>query len=704
MISKEELLEYMWQNSYKPLTAEELAKSLKIKKQAVFVNLLQELEEEGKIVLNRKGRYGLPQKMNLAVGRLQGSLKGFAFLIPDDPQEQDVYVKNEDLNGAMHNDRVIVRLYRHLEDGRKREGEVIRILKRANRQVVGTYESSRYFGFVVPDDKRLWYDIFIPKNEKGGAQTGDKVVIEMISWPEPRRNPEGKVIEVLGRKDQPGIDILSIVRKYQLPEAFPEEVLAEVAKIPATVTAEDRKGRRDLRHLPLATIDGEDAKDLDDAVNLELLPNGNYYLGVHIADVGYYVREGSILDEEALKRGTSVYLVDRVIPMLPPYLSNGICSLNAGEDRLALSCLMEIDAEGKVIKHEIVPSVIRVKERMTYTSVRKILEEKDAELVKRYEEYVPTFELMRELCLILRKKRLQRGAIDFDFPESQVILDEQGKPVDIVQRERSLAEMIIEEFMIVANETVAEEFYWREVPFLYRVHEKPDLEDLTELNEFLGVFGYHIKTNRKGEVNPRAFQQVVEKVKGRSEEKTISLVILRSMKHARYAAEALGHFGLAAKYYSHFTAPIRRYPDLAIHRVMREVQGKGLAEKRRKRLDTRMEEYAEQSSLRERVAEEAERESVDLKKVEYMQDFVGQVFEGTISGVTSFGFFVELPNTVEGLVHVSTLTDDYYQYVEKQLMLIGDFTKKIYRIGDPVKVVLVKVNVEERLIDFEVVL
>jgi ribonuclease R len=703
MISKEELLEYMWRNSYKPLTAEELAESLNIQEQAAFVNFLQELEAEGKIVLNRKGRYGLPQKMNLVVGRLQGSPKGFAFLIPDDPQEQDVYVKNEDLNGAMHNDRVVARLYRHLEDGRKREGEVIRILTRANQRVVGTYERSRYFGFVTPDDKRLGYDLFIPKNETGGAQTGDKVVIEITSWPEARRNPEGRVIEVLGQKDQPGIDILSIVRKYQLPEVFPEEVLAEAARIPATVTAEDRKGRRDLRDLPLVTIDGEDAKDLDDAVNLELLPNGNYYLGVHIADVGYYVREGSLLDEEALKRATSVYLVDRVIPMLPPQLSNGICSLNTGEDRLALSCFMEIDAEGKVVKHEIRPSVIRVKERMTYTVVRKILEEQEPELVKRYEEYVPTFELMRELCLLLRKKRLQRGSIDFDFPESQVILDEKGKPVEIVQRERSLAEMLIEEFMIVANETVSEEFFWREMPFLYRVHEKPDLEDITELNEFLGVFGYYIKTNRKGEVSPRAFQQVVEKVKGRPEEKTISLVILRSMKHARYAAEALGHFGLAAQYYSHFTAPIRRYPDLAIHRIIREAQGKGFSEKRRKGLGARMEEYAEQSSLRERVAEEAERESVDLKKVEYMQDFVGQVFTGTISGVTSFGFFVELPNTVEGLVHVSTLSDDYYQYVEKQLMLVGDFTKKIYRIGDVVKVVLVKVNVEERLIDFEIV-
>ena len=712
MITKEELLEYMWHNSYKPMLAEELRewlakKDLLIKDQEVFVALLKELEQEGKIVRNRKGRYGLPQKMNLVVGRLQGSPKGFAFLIPDDVQEQDVYVSNENLNGALHNDRVILRLHRHLEDGRKREGEVIRILQRANKQVVGTYASGYYFGFVIPDDKRLGCDIFIPKNETGGAQAGDKVVIEITGWAESHRNPEGRVVEVLGNKDQPGIDILSIVRKYQLPEAFPPEVLAEARRIPGTVSPEEIRDRRDLRDLPMVTIDGEEAKDLDDAVSLELLPNGHYSLGVHIADVGYYVKEGSLLDEEALKRATSVYLVDRVIPMLPTQLSNGICSLNAGEDRLVMSCLMEIDAEGKVVKHEIVPAVIRVKERMSYTAVRRILEEKgkgqEQELIERYRDYVPTFELMRELCLLLREKRLRRGAIDFSFPESQVLLDEKGKPVEIVQREYSIAEMIIEEFMIAANETAAEDYFWREAPFLYRVHEGPDQDDLAELNEFLGIFGYYIKSNRKGEVSPHAFQQIVERVKGRPEEKTIAMVLLRSMKHARYAPEAIGHFGLAARYYSHFTAPIRRYPDLAIHRIIREWQAGQPAAKRRKKLAALMEEYAEQSSLRERVAEDAERESVDLKKVEYMQDFVGQVFTGIISGVTSFGFFVELPNTVEGLVHVSTLTDDYYQYIEKRLMLVGEFTKRIYRIGDTVKVLLVRVNVEERNIDFEIV-
>ena len=702
MVTKEEVLEYMLHNSYKPMTVKELLDRLEIEDKSSFTNVLKDLEDNGKIVLNRKGRYGLPQKMNLVVGRVQGNAKGFAFLIADDPQQKDVYVNGEDLNGAMHNDRVVLRLYKHLGDGQKPEGEVIRILKHANENVVGTYESSRNFGFVVPDEKRLKYDIFIPKNEAKGAKTGDKVVLEITSWPEPRRNPEGRITEVLGNKNDPGTDILSIVRKHQLPEDFPPEVLEAAKKIPSSVESQEMNKRRDLRDLPMVTVDGEDAKDLDDAVTLEVLANGNYYLGVHIADVSYYVKENSLLDQEALKRATSVYLVDRVIPMLPRSLSNGICSLNAGEDRLAMSCFMEIDSKGEVVKHEILPTVIKVKERMTYTDVNKILKEMDPELLTHYSGYVDIFKMMQELCLVLREKRLRRGSIDFDIPESKVILDDQGKPIDIVKRERSIAEMIIEEFMISANETVAEDFYWQEVPFLYRVHEKPDVDDLAELNDFLGIFGYYVKANRKGEVSSSAFQQVIEKVKGRAEEKTINMVMLRAMKHARYASEAVGHFGLSAEYYSHFTSPIRRYPDLAIHRVIRNVQSSGINEKEYKKLTALMDEYAEQASLRERVAEEAERESVDLKKVEYMKDFIGETYTGIISGVTSFGFFVELPNTAEGLVHVSTLTDDYYQYVEKHLMLIGEHTNKVYRIGDEVKVILTRVNVEERNIDFEV--
>lgn len=701
---KEEIIEYMQLNTYKPLSAEDLSKRLQIEEQAEFQATLQEMTERGEIILNRKGKYGLPSKMNLVVGRIQAHAKGFAFLIPDDANEPDVFIKNEDLSGAMHNDRVIVRPYKNLDERRKREGEVIRILYRANERIVGTYESSRYFGFVVPDEKRLGQDIFIPKNEVNGATEGDKVVVEVTSWPEPRRNPEGKIIEVIGHKNDPGTDILSIVRKFQLPEEFPSEVMQEARQVPQTVSPEEVAKRRDLRNLQMVTIDGEDAKDLDDAVTLELLANGNYYLGVHIADIGHYVEEDSILDQEALRRGTSVYLVDRVIPMLPPELSNGICSLNVGEDRLAMSCFMEINSRGETINYEITQSVINVKERMTYTNVRLLLEEAEPELLQRYKDYIPLFKNMNDLCLILKSKRLKRGAIDFDFPESKVLLDEQGKPLEIVIRERTIAEMIIEEFMIAANETVSEHFYWLEAPFLYRVHEAPDPDDLNSLNDFLGIFGYHVKADKRGEVKPQAYQLIVEKVQGEPEQKAVSMTLLRSMKHASYANEALGHFGLAAEYYSHFTAPIRRYPDLAIHRVIREFQEQGgISGKRLKKLNKLMVEYAEQSSLRERVAEEAERESQDLKKVEYMKDYVGDTFEGHISGVTSFGFFVELPNTVEGLVHVSTLNDDYYQYVEKHLMLLGEHTRRTYRIGDPVKVMLTKVTVAERNLDFEVV-
>lgn len=699
MIGKEELLDYMRRHSYRPLTADELADVFKIEKGAVFLDLLQELENEGKIVLSRKKRYGLPEKMNLVVGRLQGNSKGFAFLIPDEPDEEDVFISEEDLQGALHNDRVIVRLHPYSRDSRRREGVVIRILKRANKHIVGMFNELEHYSFVLPDERRLGCIILIPPAERGKAKVGDKVVVEMLSWQEADCAPLGKVIEVLGFKDDPGVDILSIVRKHQLPEFFPEKVLKAAAQLPSLVSEEDLKGRRDFRKHFIVTIDGEDAKDLDDAVNLELLPNGNYFLGVHIADVGYYVPSGSVLDEEAFKRGTSVYLVDRVIPMLPPALSNGICSLNEGVDRLTLSCLMEIDKQGQVIKHDIVPGVIHVKKRLSYTLVRKILEKKE-QIKKEHQVLMPMLELMRELCLILRKKRLQRGAIDFAFPESQVILDDQGKPVEIVLRQRSIAEMIIEEFMIVTNETVAEEFFWREMPFLYRVHEKPAKDEIKELNEFLGVFGYRLPFNPQGDVQPRDLQAIVEKTKGRSVGKALSYVILRSLKHARYAVEALGHFGLASQYYSHFTAPIRRYPDLVIHRLIRQVQKNGVV-KQSKKLISRLEKDAEQASLRERVAEEAERESVELKKVEYMQNFIGQDFMAIISSVTSFGFFVELPNTVEGLVHISTLTDDYYHYVEKRLMLIGDYTGQTYRIGDSVKVTLMAVNVAERLLDFE---
>jgi len=703
VITREQLISFMDKSGYRPMTAEELISVLGIddieEMQKIF-KMLNELEKEGTIVLTRKHRYGLPEKMGLIIGRLQGHPRGFGFVIPNNPGLNDVHVSLDNMKGAMHNDKVIVRS--NFSHRGQLEGEIIRILERANKEVVGTFEKSKNFGFVVPDDSRLYYDIFIPPGEENGASNYDKVVVEITRWPEKRRSPEGRVVEIIGRLGEPGVDILSIVKKFKLPVEFPEEVLHEVREIPQEVTPEDIAGRRDLRHLKMVTIDGADAKDLDDAVSIEVLPNGNYLLGVHIADVSHYVKEGSALDKEAYKRGTSVYLVDWVIPMLPPELSNGICSLNADMDRLAVSVMMEIDKEGNVKRHEIFDSVINVDERMTYDNVRKILIEADPELKERYAEFLDEFRTMEELCLILKEKRLKRGAIDFDFPEGKAILDREGKPIEIVKMERSIAENIIEEFMILANETVAEHMYWLQVPFIYRIHEEPDYDDIVELNSFLRIFGYRVKGKEKG-VHPRAFQEIVEKVDGRPEEKLVNTVMLRSMKHARYDEICVGHFGLASKYYTHFTSPIRRYPDLTIHRVIKETLAGRLSKKRLKFLHRWMPSVAEQSSIREQVAEEAERECLDMKKAEYMQQYLGSVFTGVISSVLAFGFFVELPNTVEGLVHVSTLTDDYYTYIEDQMALIGQHTRKMYRIGDEVRVQVVRVDVGNRQVDFELV-
>lgn len=700
MITKEDLLSYMRESTYKLLNADELIDAFKVTDIQEFVSMLREMESQGLIVFTRKNKYGLPEKMGLIVGRFQGHSKGFGFLIPDKPELADVFIGADNTNGAMHNDVIMVRVFKQSE-GNRQEGEVIRILTRANNRVVGTYEDSKKYGFVRPDEKRLAQDIFIPKEGANGAQDRDKVIVEITKWPEPRRNPEGKVVEVFGKSGAPGIDVLTIIKKYELPEEFPEGVLKEALRV-AQIKPEDYQGRRDLRDLPMVTIDGEDAKDLDDAVSLEFLPNGNAYLGVHIADVGHYVKEDSILDKEAYNRATSVYLVDRVIPMLPRQLSNDICSLNAKVDRLAMTCFMEIDHQGNVVNSEITPSVIKVNERMTYTNVNKILLG-DKELIERYREFVDTFHKMSDMMNLLRKRRMGRGAIDFDFPEAKVKLDDQGKPIAIVKRTRDMAEQMIEEFMILANETVAEEFFWREAPFLYRVHEIPDGDRVEELNNFLHRFGYHIK-GTGNEIHPRAYQDIVELVTGRPEERVVNTVMLRSMRHARYLPEALGHFGLASKYYSHFTSPIRRYPDLVIHRVIKEYLTKGVvSDERKQQLKKRMNDYGQQSSFREKIAEDAERESLDMKKAEYMERHIGDIFEGIISGVTSFGIFVELDNTVEGLIHVSSLTDDYYEYQEKMIAFMGRHTRKLYKLGDHVKIKVVRVNPEERNIDFEMI-
>ncbi|RKN75053.1 ribonuclease R [Paenibacillus ginsengarvi] len=706
MITKDGLLEFMREKAYKPMTYQELEKHFDIgdaESFKQFLKMLNQLEEAGEVIRTRTERYGVPERMNLLKGKLQAHAKGFGFLLPDDKDHPDVYIHANDMNGAMNGDIVLARVTAKGAAGGRLEGEVVRVVTRAITQIVGTFQSFETYAFVLPDDKRITKDIFVPKESFLGAVTGQKVVVDIVQYPQGRAAAQGRVVEILGHKDDPGVDIVSIIRKYQLPEAFPDEVTAEAEQVPDTIDERELQGRRDLRDKLIVTIDGEDAKDLDDAVNVELLPNGNYLLGVHIADVSYYVRENSALDREAYNRGNSVYLVDRVIPMLPHRLSNGICSLNPRVDRLTMSCEMEFDGNCNVVRHDVFTSVIRTTERMTYTNVRKILQGEDEEVTERYKELVGFFKLMEELAMKLRNKRMKRGAIDFDFQESKILVDENGKPTDIVKRERSVAEQIIEEFMLAANETVAEHFHWMKVPFLYRIHENPDGDKLQHFMEFITNFGYVVR-GKGNTIHPRALQTLLEEIRGTKEETIISTVMLRSMKQARYDANSLGHFGLAAEFYSHFTSPIRRYPDLIIHRIIREVLENGtLSEQRHEYLSSRMEDIAKQSSERERLAVDAERDTEALKKAEYMLDKVGEEFEGIISSVTNFGIFVELQNTVEGLIRLSDLHDDYYHYHEMQHALIGERTSNIYRIGDDVKVRVARVNLDEHNIDFEMV-
>lgn len=711
MINESQLLEFMKEIAYKPMTYQELEQHFQIQDAQDFKNFLKmlvTLEEEGKIIRTRNERFGIPERMNLLRGRIQAHAKGFAFLIPDDAEHPDLYIHANDLKSAMNGDIALCRITSKSEAGGRMEGEVVRIVQRAITQVVGVIEHHEAFAFVIPDDQRINRDIFIPKGKTLGAVTGQKVVVDIKVYPEGRSAAEGEVVEILGHKNDPGVDILSIIRKHQLPEQFPEEVMQEAMAAPEVITEEEitGQGRRDLRNEVIVTIDGADAKDLDDAVHVKRLENGNLLLGVHIADVGYYVKERSALDQEAYRRGCSVYLVDRVIPMLPHRLSNGICSLNPKVDRLTLTCEMEFDAETlKQVRHDIYTSVIRTTERMTYTDVRRILlaneEEPELELKQKYAHLLDMFELMEHLAMRLRKQRMKRGAIDFDFQESKIIVDDQGKAIDIVKRERSVAEQIIEEFMLVANETVAEHFYWLKVPFLYRIHEDPDQERLQTFMIFAANFG-HVVKGKGNSVHPRALQTLLEKIQGTKEETVISTMMLRSMKQAKYDSQSLGHFGLAAEYYSHFTSPIRRYPDLVIHRIIREVieNGGQLSQQRHEQLSTRMPDIAQQSSQRERVAVEAERDTDKLKKCEYMLDKVGETYTGIISSVTSFGLFVELENTVEGLIRLGDMTDDYYNFHQEHMILVGERTSKIYRIGDEVEITVNRVNMSDHTIDF----
>ena len=703
---KERIIAYMRESAYKPLTEEDLGEAMGLTDEELvdFPVALEELEKEGAIIKNRSDLYGVPSRMHLVVGRIAMTAKGFGFIIPDvreTEDETDVFVPAGAIGTAMHGDRVVARVTPAQEEGRSREGEIIRILERANEKIVGTFERSKTFGFVTPDNTKLTQDIFVAKKFFKGAKTGSKVVVKITKWPNGRRSAEGEVIEVLGKVGDPGVDVLSVMRQYELSETFPEDVQAEADAVEQEPSPAEYQGRADRRDLQIVTVDGEDSKDLDDGVYARKNPDGSYFLGVYIADVSHYVKEHAPLDREAYARGTSVYLVDRVIPMLPKELSNGICSLNAGVDRLSMACEMQISPDGEITSYEILPTVIHVYRRLTYNIVNKVLVDKAEPFLSDNGDILPMLETLAELRGALKAKRHRRGSIDFDLPEVKVKLDENGHPVALIKREGSLAESIIEECMLAANETVAKHMDTKNLPFMYRVHEQPSEEKIERLNNLLAAFGLFVKQDEQGHIKPIDVQQVLEKVEGRPEERIISTVSLRSMQQARYSEQSLGHFGLAARYYTHFTSPIRRYPDLIVHRLLRETFATGsLPLDRQAKLKIVLPEIADHTSNRERLATEAERETTDMKKIEYMAQFVGEEFTGVISGVTAFGIFVELDNGVEGLVHVSTMTNDYYEYVEEQYAMIGERTRTQYRLGDEVEVILARANVEERNLDF----
>lgn len=697
---KETIYQFVCDELYVPMKAKEIAAVLSVPKEMrkELQEVLDELLAEGRIEVSAKGKYKKSEGKYL-VGTFTAHPRGFGF-VSIEGEDADIFIPEKAVNGAFHMDTVQVEVVSETS-GKRREGKIIKILERGVVQIVCTYEKSKTFGFAVPDNPKFGSDIFIPQERSKGAVSGHKVVVEITDYGKEGKKPEGKVVEILGHINDPGTDILSIVRAYNLPVEFSERILKQVENVSNEVSSADMAGRMDLRDWQTVTIDGEDAKDLDDAITLTR--EGEYYqLGVHIADVTNYVQEHSALDVEALKRGTSVYLVDRVIPMLPHKLSNGICSLNAGENRLALSCIMTIDKKGNVIDHNIAETVIKVDRRMSYTSVKKILEDQDETEIREYEELVPMFERMEELAAILRKKRMSRGSIDFDFPETKIILDKQGRPVEIKPYERNVATKIIEDFMLIANETVAQDYFWQELPFVYRTHENPDTEKIRKLSTFINNFGYTMKIGQD-EIHPKELQKLLTKIDGTPEEALISRLTLRSMKQAKYATVSTGHFGLATPYYCHFTSPIRRYPDLQIHRIIKDNLRGRMNAKRIAHYEKILPEVAKHSSETERVADEAERETEKLKKVEYMSGHIGEIFTGVISGVTEYGFYVELPNTIEGMVHVTTLTDDYFHYSADTYELVGEVTNIHYKLGQKVSVMVMETDKIMRTIDFRLV-
>lgn len=681
---------------YVPMKIKEIAILLDIPKseRAELEAILEALVGEGKVEVSKKGKYS-KASARLMTGIFESNARGFGFVRMEDGE--DIFIGKDDRGGAIHHDKVQVKITA-APDGRRKEGTIVKVLEHGKTTIVGTYEASKTFGFVVPDNARFTQDIFVPLEHSMGAVAGHKVLVEITEFGGNGKKPEGKIVEILGHINDPGTDILAIAKDYELPMEFSEKVLNQAMRVAKPVSEADMAGRLDLRGWQMVTIDGEDAKDLDDAVSL-VMEGENYRLGVHIADVTNYVQEHSALDVEALERGTSVYLVDRVIPMLPHTLSNGICSLNAGEDRLALSCIMLISPKGEVIDHQIAETVINVDERMSYTSVNKILALHDEEETKKYEAFVPMFRQMEKLAAILRKKRMKRGSIDFDFPETKVILNEKGWPVEIKPYERNVATRLIEDFMLIANETVAEDNFWQELPFVYRTHENPDPDKIKKLCAFIQNFGYNLHLSGE-ELHPKELQKLLDKIEGSPEEALLSRLTLRSMKQAKYTVDCTGHFGLAAKYYCHFTSPIRRYPDLQIHRIIKDRLRNRMTEKRKEHYEKILPEVAKQSSERERRAEEAERETIKLKKAQLMSEHIGETFTGVISSVTGWGMYVELPNTVEGMVHITSLTDDYYRFVEETYELVGEATGKQYKLGQTVDIVVQSVDELMRTIDF----
>lgn len=729
---KKILYELMSCKEYQPMRAKEIALLLQIPsgKREELHKILDMLLEEGKISINKRGRYEAvrknekkhgekkekgqdkSQKKHLnrekaetlkkgafCTGTFISHAKGFGFVeLAEEGENRDIFIPEDSVGTALHGDTVQAVIKKTEKEGRRREGAIVKVLERGMEELVGTYEQSAGFGFVVPDNQRFARDIFIPKGMEMNAQNQDKVMVKIKDYGRGNKSPEGRIVEVLGKPGEKGIDVLCVAKSYDLPMEFPERVLNQAERIKETLNEGDFYGRVDLRDVVMVTIDGEDAKDLDDAVSLT--KEGDiYHLGVHIADVSNYVQYSSALDKEALKRGTSVYLADRVIPMLPKKLSNGICSLNAGEDRLALSCLMDINGKGKVLSHRIAETVIHVKERMTYTDVNKILQQEDTETAEKYKALVPMLLQMGELSGILRKRRRKRGAIDFDFPESRLLLDENGKVVDICAYEHNAATELIEDFMLAANETVAEEYALLGIPFVYRTHDTPDMEKMEAVLELVHKAGIKVKKGQ-AEIKPKEIQKILKELEGMECQPLFARLLLRSMKQAKYTTECSGHFGLAAKYYCHFTSPIRRYPDLQIHRIIKEnLRGK-MTEAKIRHYTEILEEVSRQSSAMERRAEEVERETIKLKKAEYMKQHIGEVFWGTISGVTEWGLYVELPNTVEGLVHVSSLTDDYYSYDSGNYMLTGDMSKKSYVLGQKVRVRVENADIPTKTVDF----